>query len=223
MKHRQAWLRVAQACALSLGLASAAPAADAVAEQHRRIAAERQAAQARYAEQERACSQRFIVTSCLDDAKRARRATLLRLRQEQNQLDDAQRAQRARERAAELERRAAEESARRQTTTAREPRQPAAPRPPTPRMPKGSPLLGEEPREGSTGRGLPSGPSLGGKSPQSPAERSALETRSRATFDAAHRAAEAHREMVEERNARHAQKRKPAAALPPPPGASAAR
>ncbi|MDQ6681514.1 MAG: hypothetical protein M3Y67_11215, partial [Pseudomonadota bacterium] len=46
------------------------------------------------------------------------------------------------------------------------------------------------------------------------------EARSRATFDAAQRAAQAHRLEVEQRNSARAAKHKPAAPLPLPPGAS---
>jgi hypothetical protein len=50
--------------------------------------------------------------------------------------------------------------------------------------------------------------------------RSQQEARSRATFDAAQRAAEAHRLEVEQRNSERAAKHKPAAPLPVPPAAS---
>ena len=64
-----------------------------------RIAGERAATEARFAEQERVCQERFAVTACVQEAQHERRVSLARLRGQQTQLDDEKRRQRAAERA----------------------------------------------------------------------------------------------------------------------------
>jgi len=83
--------------ALAAGAAHAIDPAEERAERQR-IAAERAQAHAAYAQREQACRERFIVTSCLDEAKRERRQALERLRQQEAVLDEGQRKQRAAER-----------------------------------------------------------------------------------------------------------------------------
>ena len=56
-----------------------------------RIASERAAAKARLAEQERACREQFVVTACLEAARKEERSTLARLRRAEMMLDDAER------------------------------------------------------------------------------------------------------------------------------------
>ena len=63
-----------------------------------RLAGERAATEARFADQERACQERFAVTTCVQEAQRERRDSLTRLRGQQTQLDDEKRRQRAAER-----------------------------------------------------------------------------------------------------------------------------
>jgi colicin import membrane protein len=178
---------------------------DAAAERQR-IAAARTAAEQRYAERERECRQRFAVTACIDDAQRERRATLGALRREQNLLEEGQRQTRAAERQEMLDERAQAEAARASATAARQPRT----------TPGGTP---EQPHPHATVPGSAPVPSDVLKSPghlpggPRPASE---EARSRATFDAAQRAAEAHRAEVEAKNARRAASKKPAAPLPVP-------
>jgi hypothetical protein len=187
------------------------------APERRRIEAERAAAEARFAEQRRACQERFVVTSCVDAAKRERRETLARLRREQNVLDERERRARAEARLEEI-RKSQEERARRDA-------QPRPPRPPivapraAPTRPR--PAARAASQAESPGRSAPSAehrlPHFGRiGSERTPAE----EARSRATFDAAQRAATEHRAEVEARNARRAAQRPPAAPLPVPPAAS---
>jgi hypothetical protein len=88
---------------LLLFLALAAGAAHAVSPEEdraerQRIAAERAQAETAYAQREQACRERFVVTSCVDEAKRERRRTLERLRQQEAVLDEGLRKQRAAER-----------------------------------------------------------------------------------------------------------------------------
>jgi hypothetical protein len=76
-------------------------AADAAAE-HARIRAERAQVQARYADAVRECNRRFVVTSCVEDARAERRQALSRLGNEELVLDQAERRQRAAQRAADI-------------------------------------------------------------------------------------------------------------------------
>lgn len=175
-----------------------------------RVAAERAAAEARYAQRESACRKRFVVTSCVDDAKRERRETLTRLERERNQSDDKSRKARAVERTESIRRREVAEAQSGLQNAVREPRETARRAAPEPR-----PLFAGDgasrPRSTPSAHGLPR--SMGGDAPD-PVARGEQEARSRATFDAAHRSAEAHRAEVEARNAQRAAKRKPAAPLP---------
>jgi hypothetical protein len=72
------------------------------ADERRRIADERRALDARYAQDLRACHEQFVVTSCVDDARQRWRQALAPLREQEQGLDEAARQQRARERQAEL-------------------------------------------------------------------------------------------------------------------------
>src|SRR5207248_11384647 len=88
-----------------------------------RIASQRAHAQAAYAERERACRERFVVASCLDDAQRDRRQALERLRQQEAVLDEGLRKQRAAQRLEDIGTKLGERDSRRREPTAREPRQ----------------------------------------------------------------------------------------------------
>ena len=84
-----------------VALIVAAAPADAVVNdgvERERIARERAATEARFAEQERACQARFAVTTCVQEAQHERRVSLAQLRGQQTQLDDEKRRQRAAER-----------------------------------------------------------------------------------------------------------------------------
>ncbi len=65
------------------------------ADERSEIATTRVAAEARYAERVKACRTRFLVTSCVDDAKRDRREALDALRTRQLALDEQRRRERA--------------------------------------------------------------------------------------------------------------------------------
>ena len=220
MRRRYIFLLFATLLANSATVLAAAPGtADTIdaARERQRIATERAAAEARYSQQERECAQRFVVTSCTEDAKRERRETLTRLRREQNQLDDNLRKARAAERVEELRGRAAE-AAGRQEPKAVAPREPHRRAPPEPsRRPARTVDAASAPAPKPSRVFDPRRPPPEDRE----ATRSQQEARSRATFDAAHREAEAHRAEVERRNAERAAKRKTAAPLPLPPAASA--
>ena len=182
--------------------------------ERQRIGAERAAAEASYAERMRSCEGRFVVTSCVEEARRERRDALTRLRREQNQIDDAMRKARGAERTEAIRKREASEAQRAREATPREPRQPAQRSAPEPRTsPAAGTGLHDRPNKARDREATASAPS--------PEQRRQQEARSRATFDGAQRAAEAHRQEVETRNAERAAKHKPAAPLPVPGAASA--
>ena len=74
--------------------------ATAASAERTRIAQERQALSQHYAAQERACTQRFAVTACVDDVRSRRREAVAPLRERELQLDEAERVQRAEQRRA---------------------------------------------------------------------------------------------------------------------------
>jgi hypothetical protein len=164
-----------------------------------RIVAERQAAAARFAEQERACAERFIVTSCVDAARKEQRATLTRLRRAEQALEDVERREAAQRRRAELDRQAAARSA-----SASEP------------------ALAEH-RANERSRPMANPPAS--PHPQAPAstaaEKQSTEKRNEADFANRQRAAQAHRDEMAQRNSQRASEGKVAAPLPVPSSATA--
>ena len=165
-----------------------------------RIAAERTAANVRFTEQERLCEERFVVTSCVDAARRELRMTLTRLHRVELTLDEAARREAAtRRRQAVNDKTAAQEarvSAPAEVTRRDTVRAAAAPNPPVPAS--------------GTGASAPSAE-----------ERRAIEQRNEVNFEARARAAKAHRDTVERRNAERSAEGKVVAPLPVPSGASA--
>lgn len=172
-----------------------------------RIGAERAAADAQLAAQERECATHFVVAACVDDARAAHRATLARLRQQQLRIDETHR----REAAAARRKAIAERVDAQQARASSAP--PEAPRVNVRRAPEPSPPL----RPPEAVLPLP----LAGSAPG--VDRATIEQRNQARFDARVRAAQAHREQVERRNAQRAAQGKLAAPLPAAPGASATR
>ncbi|MEP7297220.1 MAG: hypothetical protein ABI702_13620 [Burkholderiales bacterium] len=167
-----------------------------------RIATERAAANAHFAEQERECAQRFVVTSCVEAARREQRMTLTRLHRAELALDET-----ARREAATRRRQALNDKARVQDARASEPAGSAR---------RTAPRAAPTANPPATAQGH-----AGGASSPSGDERRALEDHNKATFDAKARAAQQHREAVERRNAQRAAAGKVAAPLPVPSGASA--
>lgn len=216
---KRSWRHVLFALATASGamLTPSAHAKDPAAEARARLAAERAAAQARYVERERACAKRFVVTACVEDARSERRETLSRLRSEQNELDDAARKARAAARSELIRERLSE----RQDATEAVPErrgEPAKPLP-RPRSERSRPAEERDDLAGSRPLRPPSVPQAARRAPPPAEPRAARlerESRSRTTFDAAQREAEAHRLEVEQRNARRSATRKPAVPLPAP-------
>jgi hypothetical protein len=214
--HRPtAWL---VACALlAPSLAAAASAAEDA--ERAAIARERAEIEARYAARERECRSRFVVTSCIDDAKRDRRQGLDALRARQLALDEAERRERTEARRAELAAKAAEDARRDQERAARAASVPAAraaPRPLEPRHdvgagapPHANPLHDRPGRARLT---------IEPERTQTPsaAERSEGEARNRANYEARLRQADEHRQKVEEETAKRLKQHPAAAPLPIP-------
>jgi hypothetical protein len=193
--------------------------------EHAAIAHERAAIEARYAERERECGERFIVTSCVDDAKRERRGGLDELRARQLKLDEKERHERTAKRSAELAAKAADDARRDRERAARAASSAQSPRAespktlePRPADATGSDRLPHQARD----HPLPSGERLGIQPTRraGDAERRAREEASRAGYEARQREAEEHRREVMDKEAKRSGK--PAAPLPVP-GSSAPR
>ncbi|HEV8112650.1 MAG TPA: hypothetical protein VGR31_07725, partial [Planctomycetota bacterium] len=88
-------IRAGMLAALALSAAVLVPAHAADGGERARIASERAEVEKRYAERERECRERFVVTSCIDDAKRERRMSLDALRARELKLDEETRRARA--------------------------------------------------------------------------------------------------------------------------------
>ncbi|MCE9661222.1 MAG: hypothetical protein K8R60_22055 [Burkholderiales bacterium] len=214
---------------------SPAAAASAALDSSARISAERTAVNARYAERERECRTRFIVSSCIDEAKRDRRQELDRLRARQIIVDEARRHERAEARRAEVAAKAAEDAKREAERAARAADAPASASSAAARgrlVPVGrarrsagaasgaasDAASGEPARPRSSGDAL----GLGGKPPATPAEREAEAARSRAEFEARQRRAAEHRDDAATQAIRRMGAKAPASSLPAPSAASAA-
>ncbi len=222
-RFRSSSLSMGQAATLLLAgvLAIPAPAgaaADDDAERHR-IAEERAAIEARYAARTRECRDRFIVTSCVDDAKVERRRGLDALRARQLVLDEEKRRARTAERSAELAAKAADDARREQERAARAASAPAPrePRPLEPRREKpasgaASTSAAADDRPGAPVEGLGKKPA-----PKETAEqRREREERHRASFERRQQQAEEHRQEALEKAAQRQKARQPAAPLPVP-------
>jgi len=178
-------------CALSL-----ASAADS-AQDRARIATQRAAARARLLEQERACQPEFFVTACVEAARDEQRAVLARLRREELALDEAQRTENAQRRRQDLADKAAAREARAKEAESAQTATRAASAP-----------TKASPRPRAEAASQPA------RSAAEQARRTALEEESKAKFDERARAAQAHREAVELRNAQRADPGKRGAPLP---------
>jgi hypothetical protein len=171
---------------------------DAMAAARAQIRTERAAAGSRLQTRESECLAKFVVTPCLDDARRENREALARLRHREAELDAQERKQRTDARRAEIadnQRRDLERQREASAPERRESlRQDAAPQVTV--RPNARPL---KPQRAA-----------------SEADRQADEARNRADFEARQRAIEAHRDAVEARNLEKSAKGKVGAALPLP-------
>ena len=236
-------LGIAMAWLMASGVlaAGAAPGTSASAPQvdsHARIGDERTAANARFAAQERECRTRFIVSSCIEDAKRERRKELDLLRARQLVVDEARRRERASERRTELANKADEDAKRQAERSARAASaassgaasQPARGPLIAPGRPRGpvSPAS-DAASAGATGasavrpRTPTKGLGPGAHPPTSAAEREAQAARRRAAFETRQQRAAEHRDDSATQVVRRMSTKTPSSSLPAPSSASAAK
>ena len=83
---------------LTVGMAVATASPQQRAELRAELRAERQQLSEAFAKEERACSQQFWVTACLDDARARRREALAPVRERELKLDEAERRAKAEQR-----------------------------------------------------------------------------------------------------------------------------
>jgi len=204
--------------------ATAAGATAADDEERGRIAAERAAIESRYSARERECRERFVVTSCVDDARRERRHGLDALRARQIRLDEARRQERAAERRDELAAKAAEDA---QREREREARAAQAGREPSralePRRESAAGDAASQPARRGPGVDRPTAKFGGSAAKPAPAESAAArgqrEERNRASYEARQREAAEHRREVNEKAAQRLNEHPPAKPLPVPASA----
>ena len=200
------------AAALFCTLTVAAPADDA---ERARLVQERAAIEAQYTSRHAECSQRFVVTSCVEDAKHDRRRGLDALRARQIALDESRRKERSVARRSELSGNAAE-LARREAARA------SRPAPAASDAGHDEPSRVVQPRQSIAERPSPAkrhagpGDRASGAKGTDSAGRQAKEGRSRATFEARKQQAAEHRDEVLDKATKRAQEHKPAAPLPIP-------
>jgi colicin import membrane protein len=206
---------------LLAGAVAGAPPAQAAAaddaERHR-IAEERAAIEARYVARERECRDRFVVTSCVDDAKAERRHALDALRARQLKLDEEQRRARTAERSAELAAKAADDARREQERAGRA-ASAAAPREPRPLEPRHAPPAGPAASTSAARHDRPVASHAPAKKPgagETAEQRRENEERHRASFETRQQQANQHRQEVLDKSAQRQKDRPPAAALPVP-------
>jgi hypothetical protein len=220
--------RPVAALALAGALAGALPARAASADdaERHRIAEERAAIEARYAARERECRDRFIVTSCVDDAKVERRRGLDALRVRQLKLDEEKRRERTAERSAELATKAADDARREQERAARAASAPA-PREPRPLEPRHEKPAAAAASTSAAGHDRPGaaveGPGKKAVPSETAAQRRENEERHRASFEMRQQQAIEHRQEVLDKAAEREKKGKPPAAPLPVPASVPAR
>lgn len=198
------------ACALALGVADTGRAAS-TGDERARVAEERAAIEARFQSRDVDCRQRFVVSSCVEEARRERRLGLDGLKSRERLLDEQSRLERTRAKQAELAARA-EEDARREAERASRAASVEA-RSETRVEAKGAAAERAAERAASTqGKARPTRTANAERS----AQRRAGEADARAAFEARQRKAEQHRRDVEEKTARRLEKRARATASPSP-------
>jgi len=168
-----------------------------------RIKSERAQVEAAYATRERECRDRFVVTSCIEGARRDRRQALERLRRQQEVMDEAQRKQRAAQRMEDIRSKIVDEDSKRPAVTVRQRRD-------------------GKPRDEPADRSPPERSASAAGPARAASQATAQETKRRLDYASRQQEAKAHREAVERRNAERAAKgKRPAATLPVPASAAA--
>jgi len=203
----------------SLALPAPARAAAADDAERHKISEERAAIEARYAARSRECRDRFVVTSCIDDAKAERRHGLDALRARQLKLDEERRRTRTAERSAELAAKAADDARREQERASRAA---SAPAPREPRV-----LAPRQEKSASSGASTPAvvhdrpgapvdGVGKKAGSNETAEQRREREERHRASFETRQQQAEQHRQEAIEKTAQRQKARPPAPPLSVP-------
>ncbi|MEO8058763.1 MAG: hypothetical protein ABI671_10585 [Burkholderiales bacterium] len=166
------------------------------AQERARITSERATARSAFSSRELHCQNSFVVTPCVEKARRDLREVLLRLRRQEAMIDEMQRRERAAQRLEVIRNR------------------------PTPAEPPASQAAARESR--SAAHDAPRVRAHEAPAPKlSAQERQHAETLNEQKFEAASQAAGARRAAIERRNAERAAGGKGAAPLPVPQGASA--
>lgn len=206
MKTRPSLLAASRALVLvAAGSATTAFAAGSDKAQRASIRSERTAAETLYQQDLQACSTRFVVTACVDEARVRRHAKLSELDRQQEVLDEAERTERAAERRRSIEQKASGEEARQREEAARAAARPAA----------------DAPRAAASAASAANASSARApRPPVDPAVRAEQETRARHAYELKQLQAEAHRQEVERRNQERARKANPGAPLPVPPASA---
>jgi len=217
----------AAAAMLSLLGCSWCAAVEAGADERSTIARERNAAEADFAARSAECQRRFIVSSCLEEARSKRREALDGLRSRQLVVDEERRRMRAEARRVDLAARSASDAVREQELVGKAARAASsasassAPR-------EAGPDAGREGRSGVAGARPMQRERVGASSASSAsaavkrraqeavAQRRAGESSKSAAFDARKREAAQHRDDVLDATTRRMLQRSPAPSLPPP-------
>ncbi len=194
MSGRPGPIAATAAAALALLCWGAAAAPDSDAAERARIAADRQAVQARFEIAKRDCEARFVVNQCLEQAHRARREALAPLQRQTYLLDDARRRARAAQRLLDIQARESAAAAK----PALAPAAPASARAAGAAAPSAKPRV----------QHVLAPPAAASAAAQ--AQRRAAQQQQRL------RDAQAHQEAVQARNAKRDAHRPPAAGLPIP-------
>lgn len=198
----------------TLLIASSVRAVNAVSDEgeRQRIALERQQSDAEFSRADVSCRARFVVAACLDEARKQHRNTHERLRLQLNMLDEAQRKQRAAERVDAIRAKVSAEEADRREVEAQSRRQAVE-------QPAASAPSGSRARAVDVAKPVKPAPAPHPRSePRNTKRPMATDAQRVSEYQARQRAAQAHRDEVERRNAaRAASGKKPAAPLPVPP------
>ena len=208
MSGRVAAMLLAAAAA---ALAIPAQGADDNAAERARLAEERSAAEARFVDRDAECRQRFVVSACVAEARRARRTALDSISARQRVLDDARRQHRAVERRTALAAKAADDAGRERERGKKAASAPAA-----------AAIAGSAASSPRVRPAARSGEAKGSAPKASPATRRQLEDRNRAAFATRQKDAARHREEAVDAAILRMEKHPPAKSLPVPSAVRAA-
>lgn len=174
-----------------------------------RINAERKVLNARYAEDDKACFQKFAVTPCRNELRAERRLKLDALRKEEVELNDAKRHRRSQLQREQVRQRELD-AAERRADTARDAAEKAARQPNEPLGSQGKPRAEPTPRQPPK----PTPPHV--RQPPAPVDHAAQSAEERARYEQKQKDAAEHKAEIERRNAERDPSKAPKP-LPAPP------